>query len=63
MKDKETEQLKRELFKLQNELANKNNELERFQSSMNQEKVKFTTNQEKIIEHWKEKYEKVFFFS
>lgn len=59
MKDKETEHLKRELCKLQNELANKKNELERFQSSMDQEKVTFTTKQEKIIEHWKEKYEKV----
>lgn len=59
MKNKETEHLKRELLRLQNEIINKNNDLERFQSSMNHEKINLTAKQEKIIDQWKEKYEKV----
>jgi len=51
--------LKRELLKLHNELANKNVELEKCQSSMNHEKINLTTKQEQIIDQWKEKYEKV----
>lgn len=59
MKDKESGQLKKELTKLQNELTRKNNELDQFQSTMNHEKLNLTAQQEKIICHWKEKYEKV----
>lgn len=59
LKDKETEHLKRELLKLQNEVIYKNNELENFQLSMNQEKNSLIAKQEKIIDQWKEKYEKV----
>jgi len=40
-------------------LANKNNELENFQSSMNHEKINLTAKQEQVIDQWKEKYEKV----
>lgn len=59
LKDKETDNLKRELLKLHNELANKNNELENFQSSMNHEKINLTAKQEQVIDQWKEKYEKL----
>ncbi|XP_060880104.1 spindle assembly abnormal protein 6 homolog isoform X1 [Metopolophium dirhodum] len=59
LKDKETEHLKRELLKLHNEVANKNNELEKFQSSMNHEKINLTAKQEQVIDQWKEKYEKL----
>lgn len=59
LKDKETEHLKRELLKLHNEVANKSNELEKFQSSMNHEKINLTAKQEQIIDQWKEKYEKL----
>ncbi|XP_026809256.1 spindle assembly abnormal protein 6 homolog isoform X1 [Rhopalosiphum maidis] len=59
LKDKETDNLKRELLKLHNELANKNIELEKCQSSMNHEKINLTTKQEQIIDQWKEKYEKL----
>ncbi|VVC28737.1 Spindle assembly abnormal protein 6, N-terminal [Cinara cedri] len=58
-KDKETEQLKRELLKLHNEVARNKNELEKFQSSVNHEKISLTAKQEQIIDHWKEKYEKL----
>lgn len=51
--------MKRELLKLHNEVANKNNELEKFQSSMNHEKINLTAKQEQVIDQWKEKYEKV----
>lgn len=61
MKDKETEQLKRELSKLHNEVALKKNELEKFRLSVNHEKSSQTAKQEQIIDHWKEKYEKVTF--
>lgn len=59
LKDKETENLKRELLKLQNEVVNKNNQLEKFLTSMNHEKISLTAKQEQIIDQWKEKYEKV----
>jgi len=59
LKDKETENMKRELLKLQHEIANKNDELEKFQSSMNHEKISLTSKQDKIIDQWREKYEKV----
>lgn len=59
LKDKETENLKRELLKLQNEVVNKSNQLEKFLTTMNQEKNSLTAKQEKIIDQWKEKYEKV----
>jgi hypothetical protein len=59
LKDKETENLKRELLKLQNEVVNKSNQLEKFLTSMNHEKNSLTAKQEKIINEWKEKYEKV----
>lgn len=49
-------------MKLQKELEKKNNELERFQSSMNHEKTNLTAKQEKLIDQWKEKYEKVILF-
>lgn len=62
MKDRETEQLKRELVKLQNEVAHKKNELEKFQSSVNHEKINLTAKQEQIVDHWKEKYEKVILY-
>lgn len=62
MKNKETEHLKRELLRLQNEVTNKNKDLEKFQSSMNHEKISLTAKQEKIIDQWKEKYEKVILF-
>lgn len=62
MKDKEIENMQRELLKLQNEVVNKNIELERFQSSMNHEKMNFTSRQEKIINQWKDKYEKVILY-
>lgn len=62
MKNKETNDLKQELLKIQNEVSNKNNELEKFKSSMDYEKVNLTTKQEKIIVEWKQKYEKVLFF-
>jgi len=42
-------------------MTNKANELEKFQSSMNHEKISLTTKQEKMIDQWKEKYEKVIF--
>lgn len=51
--------MKRELLKLRNEVVNKNNELEKFQSSMNHEKINLTAKQEQVIDQWKEKYEKV----
>jgi len=63
LKDKETENMKRELLKLQHEVANKNDELERFKSSMNHEKISLTSKQEKVIDQWREKYEKVISFS
>jgi len=59
LKDKESKQLKTELAKLQNEVINKNNELDQYQLNMNHEKLNLTAQQEKIINHWKEKYEKV----
>ncbi|XP_025414780.1 spindle assembly abnormal protein 6 homolog [Sipha flava] len=59
LKDKETENLKRELLKLQNEVVNKSNQLEKFLTSMNHEKNSLTAKQEKIINEWKEKYEKL----
>ncbi|KAL4149113.1 hypothetical protein QTP88_003127 [Uroleucon formosanum] len=59
LKDKETDHLKRELLKLRNEVVNKNNELEKFQSSMNHEKINLTAKQEQVIDQWKEKYEKL----
>jgi len=62
LKDKEIENMQRELLKLQNEVVNKNIELERFQSSMNHEKMNFTSRQEKIINQWKDKYEKVILY-
>lgn len=62
LKDKETEHLKRELSKLQNEVAYKNNELDKLQSSMNQEKISLSAKQEHIIDQWKEKYEKVILY-
>ncbi|XP_050428961.1 spindle assembly abnormal protein 6 homolog [Adelges cooleyi] len=58
-KDKETDQLKREISRLRNEVANKNDELERYQLSMNDEKFSLTSRQEKEISLWKEKYEKL----
>lgn len=59
LKDKETENLRRELLKLQNEVANKNNQLEKFLTTMSHEKISLTAKQEKINDQWKEKYEKV----
>lgn len=61
MKDKETEHLKRELLKYQNEVTNKNNLLERLQSSINHEKINLTAKQDQVIDQWKDKYEKVIF--
>jgi len=43
-------------------VANKNNELEKFQSSMNHEKINLTAKQEQVIDQWKEKYEKVIYY-
>jgi len=40
-------------------LANKNDELEKYQSSMNHEKMNLATKQEQVINQWKEKYEKL----
>lgn len=61
MKEKETEHLKRELLKYQNEVANKNNLLERLQSSINHEKINLTAKQDQVIDQWKDRYEKVIF--
>lgn len=53
--------MRQELLNIQNEILNKNKELEKFKSSMDHEKVNFIAKQEKIIDEWKEKYEKVIF--
>jgi len=44
-------------------VANKNNELEKFQSTMNHEKINLTAKQEQVIDQWKEKYEKVIYLN
>ncbi|XP_050537193.1 spindle assembly abnormal protein 6 homolog isoform X3 [Daktulosphaira vitifoliae] len=59
LKDKETEILKLEVTRLRNDIISKNNELERYQLSMNDEKCSLTARLEKEISLWKEKYEKL----
>lgn len=50
------------MLKLHKEIENKTNELEKFQSSMNHEKINLNAKHEKLIDHWKEKYEKVILY-